>query len=190
MNPPGYPPPGYPQQGAPPPGYAPPGYPPPGYGGYPPGQPPPKKKGMSGCLIAALVVGGIGLLFVIAIVVIAVIVGRKFVGLAAEGMNAPGAAEIRAAGCDMAMVTDLSKVSSLFGLDAGPAASNTPMAIVVCQVSANKTAPSCKDIAATYVQAVPPHTPFTVRVQTQGRSQEDCQEMYDATGQFVQSIKK
>ncbi len=190
MNPPGYPPPGYPQQGAPPPGYPPPGYPPQGYGGYPPGQPPPKKKGMSGCLIAALIVGGLGLLLVIAIVVIAIVVGRKVVGLASEGLNAPGAAEIRAAGCDMAMVTDLSKVTSVFGIDAGPNAAHTPMTIVVCQVAASKTAPSCKDIATTYVKAVPPHAEFTVRVQTQGKAKEDCQEMYDAKGTFVQTLTK
>jgi hypothetical protein len=145
---------------------------------------------MSGCLIAALIVGGIGLLLVIGIIVIAVIVGRKVVGLATEGMTAPGAAEIRAAGCDVAMVTDLSKVTSVFGLDAGPNASNTPMIIVVCQVASGKAAPSCKDIAATYVKAVPPHTPFTVRVQTQGQAHEECQEMYDAKGAFVQTLKK
>jgi hypothetical protein len=169
---------GYPQQG----GYAPPGYPPQGYG-YPPGPPqPPQKKGMSGCLIAALVVGGLGLLAIIAFVVVVAIIAKKAVGLAQEGMNAPGSAEIRALGCDVGMVTDVSKVGAMFGLDAG-SGPGAAQAIVVCQMtSPQKAAPTCKEVAQTYVKAATPPGKFTVQVRANGRSQPYCQEIYNEKG--------
>src|SRR5512135_3586202 len=136
MNPQGYPPPGAPQQ--------------PGYG-YPQ-QPPPPKKGR-GCLIAALVSAGVGLVIAI-VVVVFVYKAAKAVGeVAVEGMNAPGTAELRASGCDVAMVMDMSKISSMF--DAGSAAASSSGSIVVaCNVNPGRTAPSCDDVAKTYVKAV------------------------------------
>jgi hypothetical protein len=144
---------------------------------------------MSGCLIAALVVGGLGLLFIIGIVVFIVVIAKKAVDIAKEGINAPGAAEIRAAGCDVGVVTDMAKFGSTFGFDAGAAGGSTPTAIVVCQVAANKAAPSCQDIAGVYVNAVQPAGQFTVLVQTQGTSVSQCQGLYSPKGALVQKLK-
>jgi hypothetical protein len=174
--------PGYPQQGAPPPGYPPQGYPPPGYG-YPPGPPPPpQKKGMSGCLIAALVVGGLVLLGIIAFIVVVVVIAKKAVGIAQEGMNAPGSAEVRALGCDVGMVTDLSKVGSMFGLDAGAFQGSTQVMVICQMASPQKTAPTCKEVAQAYMKAVTPPGRFTVQVSANGRQQPYCQEIFSEKG--------
>lgn len=180
MNPPGY---GYPQQGAPPPGYPPPqGY------GYPQQPPPPPKKGLSGCAIAAIIVGSLGLLAFIGIGVFVFVVAKKVQGMAQEGLNAPGAAEIRAAGCDVGLVTDLSKVGSMFGVDAGAATAGGSSVIILCQMTSQKAAPTCKDVASTYVKAVTPPGQFTVQVSAQARGQL-CQEVYSQKGVLLQTLR-
>jgi hypothetical protein len=171
MNPQGYPPPGAPQQ--------------PGYG-YP--QQPPPKKGR-GCLIAALVSAGVGL--VVAIVVIALLYkAAKTVGaVAMEGMNAPGTAELRASGCDVAMVMDMSKISSVFDAGSATAASSGSI-VVACNVNPGHAKPSCDDVAATYVKAVgSANGSFMAQVQQQGAGQPECQKLYGPTGTFIRSMR-
>jgi hypothetical protein len=175
MNPQGYPPQqGYPQQ--------PPGYPP--QQGYGPPQGPPPKKGMNGCLLAALIVGGIG-------IVVAAIAGifiykaaKAITAVAEEGLNAPGSAELRAAGCEAAVVMDLSKISALF--DAGATQGSTPGIVISCATSPAKKAPTCDDLAKTYVKAVgAPGTDFIVQVQPQGGAKPDCKKVYSPKGTFL-----
>ena len=181
MNPPGY---GYPQQGAPPPGYPPPqGY------GYPQQPPPPQKKGLSGCAIAAIIVGSLALVAFIGVAIVVFFVAKKVRGMAEEGLNAPGSAEIRAAGCDVGMVTDLSKVGAMFGVDAGAAAADGSSVIILCQMTSQKPAPSCKDVAGTYVKAVTPPGQFTVQVSAQGRPQPMCQEIYSQKGVLLPTVR-
>ena len=170
MNPQGYPQAGYPQ----------------GYG-YPQQPPPPQKKGMSGCLIAALIVGGLVLLGIIGIVVVVFVIARKVVAVAEEGMNAPGSAEVRAAGCDVALVTDVSKMTSMLGLDAGGGATGL-QPIVVCQMQGKKAAPSCQQVAGAYSKGVTPKSNFIVVVQQQGGGGPVCKELFSPQGTMLQTL--
>ncbi len=180
MNPPGYPPQGYPQQ--------PPGYPPQGYGpppqGYGPPQGPPPKKGMSGCLLAALIVGGIGLVVAVIAGVFIFKAAKAITQVAEDGLNAAGSAELRAAGCDAAVVMDLSKISAMF--DAGGGPGGTPGVVVSCAVSPGKKAPTCDDLAKTYVKAVGSvSSEFILQVQPQGAARPECKKVYSPKGVFL-----
>jgi hypothetical protein len=156
---------------------------------------PPKKKGMSGCMIALLVVVG---LCVVGGLVIGLIVwrvatseeGKKIVNavssgaqMAVEAQNAPGTAELRALGCAQAMVMDAAKVQELaaqFG-DAGPKANGL---IVTCNVSRAGKAPTCDDVATTYVKAVGGRASgrFEVTVDANGDKKAGCAVVYDPEG--------
>jgi hypothetical protein len=136
---------------------------------------------MSGCLIAALVVGGLALLCVIGFVIFVVVLAKKAVGIAQEGLNAPGSAEVRAAGCDMGIVSDLTKMTGSGG--------SGPHVMVLCQVQGNKAAPSCTEISAVYRKAVTPPGGYMVQVQQTGQSQPICQEIYSQQGTLTQKLK-
>jgi hypothetical protein len=139
-----------------------------GPGPSPYAQSPTPKKG-HGCLIALAIVGGLIALGVLAIVIggyafIHSDSGKKVVGaiasgaqMAAEAQNAPGAAELRGIGCDQAMVMDMKKFQELGSafVDGGTQPpSKLPISVtVVCQ-SHRGNAPSCDQVAATYVEAV------------------------------------
>ncbi len=174
----GYPPPpgapqGYPQQGYPQPGYPQQGYP----------QQPPPKKGMSGCLLAALIVGGVG--FVIAIIVgIFVWKAANVIGEAAkEGLNAPGTAELRAAGCEAVVIMDMSKISAMFDAGSTSAPENV---IVSCSVAGGKTAPTCDALAKTYVKTVgAANGNFLMQVTPQGSGVPTCKKVYSSSGTFL-----
>ena len=173
-------------QGPPPPGYYPPQ---PGYGlqpGY--GAPPPQKKG-KGCLIAALIVGGIALLLLVGVGIFFWWAAKTVGKVAVEGMNAPGTAEMRAAGCDVAMVMDMAKVSpTLF--DGGHSTDGSPDIMVECTVSAGRTPPSCDDVAQAYVKgAGPARDEFSAEVQIQGKNQPSCEKYYDSSGKALRTVK-
>jgi hypothetical protein len=166
MNPQGYPQQGYPQQ--------------PGYGAP---QAPPPKKGMSGCLLAVLIAGGVGLVLCVIVGVVVWKATKVITAAAEEGLNAPGTAEMRKAGCDAAVILDLSKLSSLF--DAGATSGSTAGIVVSCAVNAGHTAPACDDLAKTYVKAVPtPGNNFVVQVTPQG-GLATCKKVYSPKGTFL-----
>lgn len=159
---------------------------------------------MSGCLIALLVVGGI---FMVLLLIGGVAVyrflntdtGKKVVSaldqtvkLAEEGMNAPGAAEVRKAGCDTAMVMDMGKVMKLVEtfVDAGSSDKlerTKSMTMVVCNVQLLTSPPSCETVAQAYGEAVAAQYPhdfeFVVNVQKQGANKPLCQGRYGLNGQ-------
>jgi hypothetical protein len=175
VNPQGYPPQqGYPQQGYP-------------QQGYPPQQPPPKKG--KGCLIAALVTGGLLLVVGIVVVVFIVIAAKKVTAIAAEGMNAPGTPALRAAGCDIPIVMDVGK---MFDSGASSGSSANATLIVSCSVNtAGKTPPTCDDVAKTYVKAVTKASgKFLAQVQVQGKSKPECQKLYSDTGAYLGEAKQ
>jgi hypothetical protein len=182
------------QQGnPPPPGYPPQGYAPPPQGGYgyppqqPPPQQPPQKKG-KGCLIAALVTGGVVLVLCLVVGILVWKAAKKVGEIAKEGVNAPGTSELRAAGCDLALVMDMGKLSPIF--DAGATAtSGTASVVVACKVDPGHTAPTCDDVAQTYVKAASPGGTFMAQVQTQGKSRPDCQRVYSSTGALLREMR-
>jgi hypothetical protein len=158
------------------------------------------KKGMSGCVKALLIVGGI--LLVLGIVVVILVVrffnspdGKKFVSTVKQAgsavqaaQNAPGTTELKAMGCVQPMVMDTQQLMQSIGdiYDAGPMPENVhtkeKSLIVTCPVPMLKSL-DCDDVAKTYVKAVggKADRKFTVQVKGQGGSSL-CEHDYDVDG--------
>jgi hypothetical protein len=191
---------------APPPGPPPPqtyplpahGYgPAPGAGGPLPPQNSPKKRG-NGCLVALAIVGGIILLagLVTAIFVYRFVNspdGKKVVSavtsgaaLYAEATGAPGTKELAELGCAAPLVIDTGRMQAIaesFG-DAGMGDFSKEVRIeVICQAPRVGPAPSCDDVAATYVRAVGGRAggAFAASVVVPGRDP-SCLEKFSADG--------
>lgn len=219
MNPYGqnpYPPPGAPQGGypqgpqgpqgyGPPPGYGGPGGPggPGGYGGPPAMQQPPKKKGMSGCLIAFLVVSG---LFVVGVIGVGIFVYRELGGvlggvkelaeLMTKASTAPGTKELKDKGCDQAFAIDakeMEKVLNKFEKEIAKKENREPKPVdlakegayfVQCTMKSGKKL-SCEDAAKTYVDATSPGEPFMVSVTGGGT---DCSASFSKDGKKIGDV--
>jgi hypothetical protein len=166
--------------------------------------PPPQKKGMSGCMIAFIVVSIIGVLGALVVGIVVYLVATssagktaiKLVGesteLAQKGMTAPGTAELRALGCEQAMVLDMKDVGNMMNdvLDAGLGDASISGLMVQCTIARNHSAAiSCDDAASTYVRAIggTASDEFVVTVQRHGDSRKLCESSYDATGKLVGS---
>jgi len=171
-----------------------------------PAAPPPKKK-TSGCLIALFIVGGLALLLCLGGSVALWLASRtetgrkvlqtveKSVKLAEKGINAPGAAEMRAAGCPQAVVLDmrdtLDVVSGFF--DAGVMdleAEGLQGAVLLCQGPFGSELPDCDGLASVYVEAVAPAQPFMVVVKRQGARTSNCERRYAADGAFIEELNR
>jgi hypothetical protein len=165
-------------------------------GQYQPARRAPKKS--NGCLIAALIVGGILLVGVIVVAVGIYMVATSPAGMKAmsavgdgievtkEAMNAPGTPELRALGCQQAMVMDLEKIQGIvqkYSDDAAPAkpATSKYRLQVSCQAGAG-TAPSCADVADTYRKAVGKPAGKFVAIVQRSRNRRDCSKLYDVDG--------
>ena len=162
---------------------------------------PPKKT--SGCLVALAIVGAF-------FVLVALIVGiwtYKFVTskegqsvisavgegaqIMKEAMNAPGTAELRKLGCDVAMVLDMDKFQKLINRfnDAGGGATADTSVMVICQVKKAASAPTCDDAAHTYVGAVGAQPrKFAVMVQEKDRDKAVCSSTYAPSGSKIGDI--
>lgn len=201
--------------GAPPPGNPPPGYGPPqggygpgpgGPGGFGPGPqgnfgppqgPPPKKKGMSGCLLAFLIVLG---LFVLGGGITAFLIYREFgsfFGAAHDAMlevqkaqKAPGTKELRSLGCEEAMVVDGKKllaigqrvedeVAKRQNRTAKKLEDKSIGVVVYCKNTIGET-PTCDKVASSYVGAVSPTESFVVSVMHLGDT--ECSATYSSDG--------
>jgi hypothetical protein len=101
----------------------------------------------------------------------------------AEATTAPGTKELRAIGCTTAMVIDAAKVAALaqtLGDGGNVTVDGDERLAVVCGTSGS-TAPTCDQVAATYVAAVgAAREPFAVSVAKSGQSQ--CEGRYLADG--------
>jgi hypothetical protein len=162
-------------------------------------MPQPAKKGPNGCLIALAIVGGIILVIGLAIGFVAYRFatspdGKKIVSAVASGatlalkaQNAPGAAELRAHLCKgAAMVVDgddLVSLAEALGDGAAPAPVPADERIQVFCTPAHDPAPTCNEVAATYVAAVGGRAagPFVVAVGVNGEDT-SCRVKYTATG--------
>lgn len=146
---------------------------------------------MSGCLIAVLVVGGlVGIACIAGAVMVGVAAqspeGKKAMSLVGKGMgaitkamNAPGAQQVREAGCADAMVIDAAEIADAFGefFDAGSQNPDDTKVIVMCQGSFSL--PTCDEVADAYRNApgVKPG-PFTVIVKKKNAKKNDCEQDY------------
>lgn len=80
-------------------------------------------------------------------------------------------------------VTDFARIQALFG---GSSSASAPNYVVSCVVTSGHKEPSCDDVARAYVEVVPrPVGRFTTRVQLQGKSRFECQNLYTDKGMFV-----
>ena len=162
----------------------------------PPSAPQARPSGCSqGCLIALLIVGGVGLLTALVAAValwraasspegkrVLAAVG-KGAAIAGKGLNAPGAAEVRALGCPEAFVLDLGDMADLVSLfDDGGARAQLSGVLVMCQGRVGEL-PSCDEVAQTYA-AAPGRPPggFVVTVKRSHQKGEACSRRYDAQG--------
>jgi hypothetical protein len=111
--------------------------------------------------------------------------------VAAKGLKAPGTPELRALGCQQAMVTEMRDFATVMGdLDAGDMSTVPNDLLVTCQGKAFETPPTCDEVASTYVRAVgKASSEFFVTVTRQGSSKPDCEQLYDETGVSLGSIK-
>jgi hypothetical protein len=166
---------------------------------------PPKKSSGHGCLIAALVVGGLLILTVMIIGFFAYRYvqtdqGKAIWGafteaakIAENGMNAPGTAELRELGCKQAFVMDMGQIEKLGdafrGMGAKPADKAPAGVMVMCTVGYLGKGPSCDLAAATYVKALGGSAtqPFMVMVKSQSSSKADCFSTYSEDGKLKKS---
>jgi len=153
-------------------------------------------KKSNGCLIAAGVAGGLFLLFVVFVGVLVYKAlnseqGQRVMKLAGSAIamtqkatTAPGAAELRALGCTEAMVMDLEGFREIVEEAKGEIRGNVPDDLIVaCNMGPLAPAPSCEQVAQTYLRAVgsPPKS-FLVVVQRKGRQGSECGGRFDANG--------
>jgi hypothetical protein len=164
----------------------------------PPPPPPhaPKKNGARGLTILLGIVGG-GLLLISLVVGVVIwrvwsdpegnaklrMIGRAL-ELARHAKNAPGAKELRAAGCGEVLVLGLDEILRIAGEDAsvdvpGPKLETT----VVCVGKTLGTPPTCEDVAHTYVKAVKPRGLTMVSVSRGGTGEQTCTGVYDEHGE-------
>jgi hypothetical protein len=150
---------------------------------------PAKPKGRRGCLVFLAVIG-VGALLVVSLASFVAwrkgwfdddgLVTKVWRGgkMAVQGMNAPGTKELRAMGCAQAMVLNTDEAARLLGKE-GPHDSGQ---VVVCAAADDDKAPSCNDVAETYLAAIggDAHAPFVVTVRrNQGKH---CTVRYGADG--------
>ena len=165
----------------------------------PPMRPPPK-KGMSGCMIALLVVGIISVVGALVVGIGIYLFATSTVGktaikvmqegpkLAEKATNAPGTPELRALGCDVAIVLDTRDVGALVSdiIDAGFDSGMPDTLMVACQVRDVSRAPKCDDVAATYIRAVgTASSQFVVSVQRENDKHAICESTYDTSGSLL-----
>jgi hypothetical protein len=172
--------------------------------GTTPQPPAAPKKSNRGCIIALVVAGGVTALGAIGVIVGVALFAEsdagkkiiKVVGKGAEiaqkGMAAPGAAEVRALGCEQALVVDMRDFAELTSEFVDADVSKIPdQDVVTCQASTFRKAPTCDAIATTYVRAVGrARGSFIVTVTRQGSSKPECTGMYDAAGSPVPGTSK
>jgi hypothetical protein len=161
----------------------------------PQAPPAPAKKGSNGCLIALAVAAGLGL---IACLIGGAVLWRasqdpdikramnaagKGIKLVSKGASAPGAAEVKALGCQQAFVLDSSEMFDLLDafIDGGSADDRGDYAGVMIFCQARSAGPSCEQIATTYAKAAAPTEDFMVTV-TSGSGEKGCEGKFASTG--------
>ena len=174
------------------------------YGYPPPSNPPQGKRSWIRYLLYALV--AIGIVGPVVLIVILAAAGagiasfagtedgRRFAegvkqgySLIVEATNAPGAQEMRDAGCQEAMVTTVSQLTTLVssfipegeGTDDFAAMTASQEILLFCQVQPWSKAPDCGELARVYGDAVDPDpAQVVVMVQKQGQSDPVCSGYY------------
>lgn len=167
---------------------------------------PPKKKGMSGCLIAFLVVLG---LTVVGVGVGGYLIWSKvggmvgglaeIAGIMADASKAPGTKEMKSAGCDEAFAIDVDKLQKAINKMEAEIAKQEkrdpkPMedltkdgtAFLVTCVVKSSDPPKCSEVAKAYIDGAKPKDKFLVTVSKNSQNGEAvCGEVYDEDGKKI-----
>jgi hypothetical protein len=167
--------------------------------------PPPevaKKKG-SGCVLLLVIAGGFALLvLLLALLALGyfastpegqkvVTVARETFGAMQEFQNAPGAKEVRALGCDQAMIIPMDRVMEIAApfVDGGTAElpPGSPRLTITCVAPWTASPPKCQAIADTYVRAVGGRAQgvFLVTTQRPGSQKPACTSMHSESGKLL-----
>jgi len=170
-----------------------------------PPSPSPTPAKRSGCVTALLVVGVLAGLVCLGSAIAVFVAARSDTGkkifsaidqgvkLAEQGVNAPGAAEVRAAGCPQSTVMDMAeamKIAEAFidgGFKDDPELDYT---LVSCSGPIGSTLPSCEDVAAAYAKAVPSERNFMVEAKISSRQKPECSKQFKGNGEFIKDVKK
>ena len=115
------------------------------------------------------------------------------VKLAEGGINAPGAAELREAGCPQALVMDMKAAMEIADsvLDSGfEDDADMDYVSVTCSAPAgsNVVLPTCEAIAEVYAKAVPSDRIFVVEAQNGGQKP-DCSKQFEGDGTFIKDMR-
>ena len=163
---------------------------------------PPPKKGMSGCLLALLIVGGLflvtsigGGLWLYSEFGEFMGAGKEMVEIAVEAEKAPGTKEMKAAGCDEALALDMKRLMAVMerfekeiakreGRKQKPLDLDVKEAqhVLVCKVKLGDP-PACDKVAKAYADATSPQGNFLVSVEKLGTAK--CAERFDPKGKSL-----
>jgi len=162
-----------------------------------PNAPKPAKRGMNGCLMVALAVLAIGIVGAAGVGLYLYFEFREYVGATAEmgqimtdAQSAPGASDVKAAGCEKAAVLDLSKFEKVMdrfekesarreGRPPKPLGLGANGFMVTCSVTFS-TPPSCADVARAFIKSQHPTGNVVTTVSNTVGSH--CQEEFDPSG--------
>ena len=169
----------------------------------PPSSPAPKR---SGCLIALFVVGALCGLVCLAGGIATFVAARSDTGkkifsaidqgvkLAEAGVNAPGAEEVRAAGCPQANVMDLNEAMKIAGAFFDGGLKDDPeldYMMVTCSapLNFNGELPACETIAEVYAKTVASTRDFVVETKRVGEKKPECSSRFSGDGTFLKKMK-
>ena len=169
-----------------------------------PSTPPAPKR--SGCITALLVVGVLAGLVCVGSGIAVFVAARSDTGkkifsaidqgvkLAEAGVNAPGAEEVRAAGCPQALVMDINEAMKIAGtfFDAGMGGDpELDYLMVTCSAPMDFTGqlPTCEAVAEVYAKAVPSERDFVVEAKWAGRQKPECSSRFSGDGTFIKKMK-
>lgn len=115
------------------------------------------------------------------------------VKLAEDGINAPGAAELREAGCPQAIVMDMKLAMGIADsfLDAGleDDADMDYLSVTCSSPAGSKVVlPTCEALAAVYAKAAPSARDFVVETKRAGQQKPDCAQRFEGDGTFIKEL--
>jgi hypothetical protein len=163
---------------------------------------PEKKKG-KGCLIAAIIVGALMVPCVGGLIYGTYTLSQnedlqkvgKFFGktieIAQKAQNGPGAAELRAAGCQQAMIMSSADFKEMISIvDKDPKKlDEIDFDLVQCQLGFKGGAVDCEQVAQIYIKAAPNPSPrFMAQVTAAGESKPRCAALYDDKGAKISDV--
>lgn len=124
---------------------------------------------------------------------------REGISVIREASTAPGTKELRAAGCEVAMVMAFSRITEVLKEIAPEVAEQATLeqmpgngTLIMCQLKPSAVdPPDCARVARTYGGAVQDAAPrFGVILQESGAREPRCQGIYARDGQFIEPLER